>query len=130
MSAACPCCGQPVEESRLLVDLDMNNVSRFGITLHLPPQLAEVIYVLNEKYPKGVRVAEIIGQIYGARDEPEFAARAVFVRVSQLRRSLAQLGVRIDYAPKGAYRLHFESEAIGIRRPESFVGYLVGGGAR
>ena len=105
----CPCCKQPVVGNDLLVSLDTNCVSRNGTIVHLEPRMVVLLSVLHNKAPGVVSIEKIIRAMYG-REEPRSEApeTVLRVRISQMRRLLAPLGVEIKNEYGRGYRLNVD----------------------
>lgn len=101
MTALCPTCGNPVEPSKLLVDLNNNTATRLGVTVHLSPTEAEIMSVLDNFYPRRVSPPHLIAAVYGAGDEPSNAVAVLSVVISKMRAKLGLIGVALPPGFRG-----------------------------
>lgn len=105
-AAQCPCCGAPVEENRIIVSLDTNQICVGGRqgSVKLSPQQTEIAYALAKAYPRPLTLERIIQSVWGGRecDVPE---KAVEVQIYNLRRKITPLGLTIENSWK-RYRFH------------------------
>lgn len=101
----CPCCGQPVEATRLLVDLNSNTAARRGTTVKLTRQEAEAAYILNRRFPRVVPWDEFGDELYGPSHGRDLRATTFYALLSYLRRKLRPLGVTIANTHGVGWRL-------------------------
>lgn len=113
--ARCPCCGAFVEPASVLVDLNSNTVTRFGRTIPLYPTEAEILAVLQRRYPARIERGALLTSLYGLSEEPSSSNNLLSVRVSFLRRKIAALGLRIPAGYSG-YRLEIEDMPLATSR--------------
>src|SRR5690349_7797078 len=95
MTATCPACGHAVDPHELLVDLNNNTVTRFGLTVFITPTEAEILTCISEAYPTRLKTARLIERVYGAWERPEGGRRSLQVTICKMRRRLAPLGITI-----------------------------------
>lgn len=115
MTAVCPCCGQPVDPSRLIVDLNTNQATRNGVTARLSPRMSEILIVLNATWPGTVRHDRLLQRIYGADCGPEDTI-TIRVHMSKIRQLVRPLGVGIEARWGTGYRLVFDVKADPSRK--------------
>lgn len=102
---ACPCCGQPVTTTGLLVDLNSNTAARLGTTVKLTRQEAEAAYILARRFPRVVPWDEFGDELYGPSHDRDLRARCFYPLLSVLRRKLAPLGTNIENTHAIGWRL-------------------------
>lgn len=97
----CPCCKQVVDASRMLVrvNLDYNSVTFAGKTVDLTGQQAELMHMLAVNMPRVVPMDRLIDGLWGIDNPKGNTHKHVMVVVCQVRRAIAELGLRIrnDY---------------------------------
>jgi DNA-binding winged helix-turn-helix (wHTH) protein len=106
----CPCCGAPVDPSRLMVDLSTNRATRNGATVNLTPRMVELLAVLNEAYPNAATHERLMLRMFGADGGPD-CTDTLKVHVSKLRKYLAPLGLAIEPLWGQGYQLVIAGQA-------------------
>jgi len=103
----CPCCGQPIPEHRLLMDLNTNILVYGDREIEIrPPQVAEVMHVLVEKWPMTVSNNDLSYALWGMH-EPERVLDNIQVHISRARKLIAGTGMKIETIGGRGYRLIF-----------------------
>lgn len=109
----CPCCGQMMVGRDVRVWLESNTVSVGSRAVRLSPRQAEILSVLAEGRPLPVKKDHLMRRVYGVV-ESEGAYGALLASISQMRKKIAPLGLRIinqkphnegGQAVEGAYSL-------------------------
>jgi DNA-binding response OmpR family regulator len=85
--------------------LESNTVARFGRAVQLSPQQAVFLRILVDKYPGAANNSHLAARVWGAACGPENERDNIRVTISQARRKIAPLGVRIECRSKIGYRL-------------------------
>lgn len=119
----CPCCGSPVARP-VVVDLNTNMASANGKAVHTTPSEAVILNALINAYPGTVRVAQIIRDLWGMREEPETAGMTLRVWMTKLRHRLVPLGLGIKCtrvahggaADESRYRLVLKTSSRHLRQ--------------
>lgn len=102
----CPCCGQDTPDGRsLVVSLETNIASRWGRTVRLTPQQAEILHILSSRAPGTVREEPLVSGLYGYSDPPEKPSKTLRVQMVHIRNAVAPLGVNIKNVFGIGYRL-------------------------
>lgn len=104
MTLNCPLCGGPTQNINLMVDLDSNHAIVNGVGLRLRPREAEMLAVLVKYYPGPAMTERMLGEIYGAREEPTDALNVLHQRFFTLKKKLLPLGYTVINEHK-RYRL-------------------------
>lgn len=101
----CPTCGAPYLDERPRVDLGRNIFICAAGATRVTPKHAEILHVMLEKYPAATGTALIFDRIHGVNDGPESGTESLRAHMSNIRRSLHDLGwtVKSDY--NHTYRL-------------------------
>lgn len=104
MRGICPCCGNVVKPTELLVDLSSNIISIGGNKLKVAPRVAEMVSVLakvSPQYMSSENLAALVwGQIHAKQKSP-----SIRTHVREIRRILLPLGFGVQNARGGFYRL-------------------------
>lgn len=99
----CPTCGAALDRSGTLVDLDDNFIMHNNLATLLPPMIAELLFILNERAPAVVRRETILSRLYGAGEEPDGNILNVYVhRANTL---ISSLGLVIETSWGTGYAL-------------------------
>lgn len=101
----CPTCNQPISPLTLLVCLESNTASRLGRTAKLTPHLAIILDTLVRRSPRVTHLTHLAARLWGAEDGPTDEYNCLRVRMTQLRRVVAPLGVHIMNRHTIGYRL-------------------------
>lgn len=109
-NGTCPCCGAAVASEQFLVDLASNTVMRNGIVVKLPPQQAEILFVLRKHQPEGASFERIAAALWGKGDWPDSAVNGIHVRTTMLRKMIAPLGLSIEGVRGWGFRLKVDGE--------------------
>lgn len=106
----CPCCGQHVDTSDLLVSLDANAAARNGVLIRLEPQSTVILYELKRVYPAKLPTERLLQALNGAHEsQSQDPMKVLHVRISRLRSVIKPLGLTIPAGQwQGGYRLQFE----------------------
>jgi DNA-binding response OmpR family regulator len=101
----CPCCGQPIDRDRLIVDLNTNVVVYGGKQVLIgKPQVAALLHGLAEAWPKTVSHSDLGYAIWGLCG-PERMRESIAVHVSLARKVINPLGLSIEPIEGRGYRL-------------------------
>lgn len=93
---ACPCCGQPVDTSRLYVDLNTNLAAIDRRLIRLAGQEAIVLRKLVDAWPSSVPYSQIVAEVWTRPDQqPEAPKSALSNVIWRLRRRVRRYGVEI-----------------------------------
>lgn len=87
----CPTCNQRVGRSPLLVDIDNNVVARAGQVRRVNPKVAELLAILQDAYPAGVRSERMTDKLWGIRP-PSNPQGCINQYVLRAREVLADIG--------------------------------------
>lgn len=90
----CPCCGQPVQISALLISVDDQQLAYGGKTILLTPNETKFLTVLKKKMPKHASHSTVFFALWGSRP-PQTANASLSMMLSALRRKLEPLGLRV-----------------------------------
>lgn len=112
----CPCCGQGVKASEFYVSLDTNRASRWGRTVRLSPQEAEILWMIWSSYPGTTRRGKLIAGLVGALDMPDDPDNILYVKLHQLRWLIAKLGVSIETHNSHGYQIILHDRAVSMGR--------------
>src|SRR5215472_7293228 len=111
----CPCCGQSIDISDVLLSLETNTISRAGRMVSLAPMEAEIMALMLKRYPNRVTMNQIWHAIYGHAEGPA-TNMSLRTTICWLRRMIWQLGLEIGsyYSHRtrynGGYRLIIKSD--------------------
>lgn len=115
MSAnVCPCCGQGVAAAGVLVSLERNSLSYRGQTIHMPPNEAEIAFILAERAPLPVSRAIIVERVWGMA-EREPTAKNIDVHIHHLRDRLRGIGLGVVTYRERGYALEPSTDAMFSR---------------
>ena len=89
--------------------LSDNTIAYRGVLITAKPQVAELLYLLVRHWPDAVKYQDLMCGLWGLH-EPENACAAIRVRMTEARRLLAPLGIRIVNGWR-AYRLVLPTQA-------------------
>lgn len=98
----CPCCGQPVEFTRPLVDMT-SNVAAWRGNLKLTRQEADLVMILSTRFNKVVFYDTIASELFGERDV--CSKKTMQVVVCVLRKKLPHIGLQIKTVHDRGYCL-------------------------
>jgi hypothetical protein len=112
-AAICPMCKQPVKPLDLRVSLEHNQVERWGKTINLGPQEAEILAILHQRWPLSASPGYIVAGLYGSAEWPDNPRNVLRVKISRNRRLIGSLGVTIDAPSRRGYRIELHDEPIG-----------------
>ncbi|MGH2342585.1 winged helix-turn-helix domain-containing protein [Segnochrobactraceae bacterium EtOH-i3] len=101
----CPCCGGPVEPDEIIMDLSGNLLSYRGSVIVLPPSEAEVMAALVAAFPGTITNDKLINAVWGGYDAPLAALHINKVRICNLRKRIAAIGLGILTIWSTGYRL-------------------------
>ncbi len=83
----CPTCGHKIKGRDLSVDLDTNIMNVDGRAVHLKPMLAELLYILSERMPRGLSKWDLAQRLYGYRWD-EAPPKGVEIHICRARKML------------------------------------------
>lgn len=103
----CPCCGQAVARTSILVDLTSNKigVGWSDAIVTLPPRRAELAAILVAAAPAFVHREVIAKRLWGASKMIQSVGNNIGVNIYELRKDIAVLGLEIVSAGKAGYRI-------------------------
>lgn len=111
MSATtCPCCGAQTERPWVWSPDAGIFSTASGRTRRFTPAERQVLDMLVRANGRVVSRDTILLAMYGERDEPDQADKAVKVRICAIRRELRRLGVAIKNERSVGYRLVLSSD--------------------
>lgn len=118
----CPTCNQPLNENHsIVVDLGSNtiNVPWSNQSVKLSPTMAELAFILAEKYPLLSTKERILVGLYGTNPERQPPYGKVRTTVAELRERVSQIDLDIQAVDRtGAYRMfrRVDSAAEGVKQ--------------
>ena len=98
----CPTCGGPVTFHELRVDLSVNAILTYGVSILVPPRHAEIASVLQKHFPAIVPRQELISKIWGSS---EVSDKLLDTTLCLTRRYLEKVGFGIKNEYGQGYRL-------------------------
>ncbi len=101
----CPCCGAPLPEPRLLVDLNTNFLSYGKRVWYMSPRLAVFAKILIDAWPRTVSKDVLDQGMYGIMDPPESELGNYPTWACVLRKLVRQIGGDVLRVPKRGYRI-------------------------
>jgi DNA-binding response OmpR family regulator len=109
--AKCPCCGGPLGENQIAIDLTSNTLAAGWLKkpIKLMPTCAELAYALIERMPEAVLIPDLASSIWGTKS-PDSALGLIRNNVMRLRKSLLGAGLEIINS-RGAYKLQRVGDA-------------------
>ena len=105
LAVTCPTCGSVTHRDRPLVDLNTNTVTYRGATREVrPPQVVELIYILNERWPRAVSYIAIADAMWGYNVPTQMRA-GIATHVCWARKELKPFGIGIQIESGRGYRM-------------------------
>lgn len=107
MTGICPCYHQPIaDESDLLVSLETNAASRWGVVVHLTPFQAVILDMLARSPRRTISRDYLLTGLHGYfGSDAENGASALAMHISYLRSRIRTLDVEIDCIRTRGYRI-------------------------
>lgn len=105
MTDCCPTCGHKLPDIGMKVDPDTFTVICHGRAVKLQPQMVLIMGQLMARFPKHVRMGQLISAVWGVHEEPGQPERNISVRISHMRKAIRPLGLDIQRQHGGGWRL-------------------------
>jgi DNA-binding winged helix-turn-helix (wHTH) protein len=125
----CPCCGQSVDTSDIMLSLESNVIARGSRLLRLSPMEAEMMALLLQRHPNRVTIDHFWRAIYGRTEGPD-SDMSLRTSICKLRKQIRPLGIEVEsyYSRgvrlEGGYRLVIKPDippASNAQRPSSQI---------
>lgn len=113
----CPTCGGSMPEIFLKVDLDRNLFLHRGQAFQMTPRMAEILYVLVERFPNPIAKEDLCRKIWGLHNADFDESQSLRSCISNIRRILAPAGVAIGHFSGSGYCIRLSDAPIEPSAP-------------